>query len=824
MMRSFICGVLVIGAMLGGAVPLLAGPANDESELFFVTQKAFDDGFYDVSLRYIDQFLAQYPSSAYVPKAKLLQGQCYFFKSQYLKAFDIFQKISSTYTELKDATFFWLGETYLKASDYRQAVTFYQRVIEECPDSPYVPQAVYSLGWAFLEQAKYAEAAAAFQRVITEYPQHALAEDSLFRWAEVLINLDKKEEATGLLERYLREFPGAANAGKAFFYIGENLYFLNDPLTAVTYYAKAGEADNPPQIKMMAEIGMGWSYIRLKKYDLARERFAAAEGLITRHGLASMDEVYFGEAALYANEQKVDEAIARYDLIITKFPESPRLVETYLNKANLLFDNRRYDDALKAFQWVLGYAKNKPVGERLLEQAYYGVAWSYFQLGDVDQAVATFSRVVEGSKNRVVKVSALAQIGDLYHEAGRYQKALEIYDRVLGEFSDSVYADYAQFQQGIALLRLNNLEAAKISLQSLAANFPKSKHIGEAFYYLGIVYFREGVWVQAAESFDRFRTEMPLHHLRPDAEYLLGLSLINQGRYQDAVALFRRILKEGILSGSLVASAELQVAKAVYLLGDLKEAMKLFKGVMERYAGSETHEDALLWLADRYLDGGEFREAIGLYLQFFEKFSSSPRVDLVRYDLGHAFASLGELDKALAYYHEISPEAPDDVYASAQLAIADIFADERNSEKAVAAYREIAETIPAYERAALVKLARVYFAQDRPGDAITVYHQALAASQGDVGPTNAEILFALGDAYEADGQIEQAVDQYFKVVYLASDPDTWTVKAYLRIARIFENQQKWAEARLIYEKLVAFKIEESKYAEERLGWIAEMVE
>jgi len=56
---------------------------GNEKELFLVAQKAFDDGFYDVAIRYIDQFMVQYPKTDKLIQAKLLLGQCYFFKNKY---------------------------------------------------------------------------------------------------------------------------------------------------------------------------------------------------------------------------------------------------------------------------------------------------------------------------------------------------------------------------------------------------------------------------------------------------------------------------------------------------------------------------------------------------------------------------------------------------------------------------------------------------------------------------------------------------------------------------------------------------------------------
>ena len=86
---------------------------NEEKELFLVAQKSFEDGFYDIAIRYIDQLLEEHPQTDNRIQANLLLGQCHFFKSQYLKAYEVFQDLLQ-YSEFKDATLFWLGENSLK--------------------------------------------------------------------------------------------------------------------------------------------------------------------------------------------------------------------------------------------------------------------------------------------------------------------------------------------------------------------------------------------------------------------------------------------------------------------------------------------------------------------------------------------------------------------------------------------------------------------------------------------------------------------------------------------------------------------------------------
>ena len=139
-----LAGLLAAGSGLPAhetfAAPAEPSGSQKDNDLFLVAQKAFDDGFYDVAIRYIDQLFREFPGTDKRVQANLILGQCYFFKNQYLKAFDIFKQ-NLEFQELKDATLFWLGETYLKGSDYAQARKSYQQLIDLYPDSPFVQDA-----------------------------------------------------------------------------------------------------------------------------------------------------------------------------------------------------------------------------------------------------------------------------------------------------------------------------------------------------------------------------------------------------------------------------------------------------------------------------------------------------------------------------------------------------------------------------------------------------------------------------------------------------------------------------------------------------------
>ena len=79
---NLIWQLLLIMFFITSTQSALVFAQNDQNELFLVAQKAFDDGFYDLAIRYIEQLLNDFPKTDKIVQAKLLLGQCYFFKRQ----------------------------------------------------------------------------------------------------------------------------------------------------------------------------------------------------------------------------------------------------------------------------------------------------------------------------------------------------------------------------------------------------------------------------------------------------------------------------------------------------------------------------------------------------------------------------------------------------------------------------------------------------------------------------------------------------------------------------------------------------------------------
>jgi len=798
---------------------------NSEVELFLVSQKAFEDGFYDVAMRYINQFLQDYPQTNKRTEAKLLLGQCYFFKGQYLKAFEIFQALSAE-PGFQDAVLFWLGETYLKGKDYQQAKDRYQKILNLYPVSDYAPQASYALAWIDFETNRFDAAEEKFQAFVKKFPTHQLAEDASFRIGECAFNLGLYPKAIQSFQKYIETFPKSIRLDQAYFYIAESHYYNQAYTESIKNYGLAKQQSRNDKTKLLSDIGTGWGFLRLTQYPQAQQAFEDAKKFGEEKKI-SVEEALLGLANLFTETKEYEKALGYYDQVISSNPQNPRLSEAYLGKANLLYTIEQYPKAIETYLDLINKFSAATDASDAREKAFLGLAWTYLKSGNATKAIATFNDVITNTQNKIVKVSALTQIGDAYQDMGEMEKALESYDKILRDYPDTPYTDYAQYRQGVALLKLGKTKSAILSFQSLEKNFPQSKYQSDVQYYMGVAYFNQGDWLIAKDYMTKFIQEIsPDHELQPDAHYILALSYQNLKEYDEAMKIFRKIERVYPQEVDLLQKVKISAARNLYDKGSVQDALKEFKIIAYKYPKTATGLDALLWLGEYYTQTFDFKNAITYYNQILTDYPSSPQVPEIIFALGQIYYKNEEFDKALNYFKQITPENGQELYANAKLSIADTFARQLDPETAIETYENIIKSSPEFSRDAYIKIATIYKENKNYEKALLAYRNALASKAASVDGrmSGSELQFEIADACEMMNKTQEAIDEYLKIPYLYPQDTTSVIRAYLRVARIFENQEDWANAKIIYEKILGYDVGEKTFAQERLDQINKILE
>jgi TolA-binding protein len=299
----------------------------------------------------------------------------------------------------------------------------------------------------------------------------------------------------------------------------------------------------------------------------------------------------------------------------------------------------------------------------------------------------------------------------------------------------------------------------------------------------------------------------------------LGLSYSHLERHREAIEVFEKIAKEYPLSSNLIQRAEFEVANAMFNQGKVKDALKKFKIIIYKYPKTNICLQSISWLGQYYLKDKKFDLAVKYFKEIIDEFPDSASVDEAHYNLGKALMEMGNFSEATKELDRVSLQADKKLTLETKFAKADILS-KSDASAAIKIYELALKEYPDFAKSTFVKLAKLYKNLNDLDKAISLFQSALTKSDDSILDTaDVQIQFEIAELQELKGDLNRAIEAYLKIPYLYPAQNSWVVKSYLRVARIFEDKNDWREAKKIYEKLVAQDIEEAKFAQERLDWI-----
>ena len=794
-----------------------AQDTNKEEEALFIAQKAFEDGFYEVSLGLLERFLVNYPSSSKIAQVNLLIGQCYFHQSKFLDALTKFEELLNqpqTVKDIQDAVLYWIAEVHFKGNNFAKAATYYLKIIDEFPKSSYIPASYYSLAWCLFQEHNYSQALDYFKIVEEKFPGESLAQDSSFKIIECLYNLKDYKSLKDKLKFYLKIYSkDTARLAYLYFYLAEADYYLNNLPEAIDGYSKVIINTSDDKIQALSKLGIGWSYLKLKQYPQAQNTFleVKADGLEKR----SLDALLLGQAILSFETNKFTEAKNIYSELLNTTLDPVVLIQAYLGEADALDNLAEYKEAKSVYQEALEKV-SESIPQEIIDKLHYGLAWVFLKEGEFKEAIDEFQKIVKNTEDKIVKASVLCQIGDAYQDSGDYNKAQEAYDQILKDYPDSFYSDYVQYQLGLTLLKVSNYNGAIMAFQSLKTNFPNSKLLDDATYSLGLAYFQMEDYNSSSEIFQKFAQEFKESNLKPQSQYLLGTSLYNLGKFTEAIEVFKDIIRMYNQDSELMQKAEYEIADCYYQIGNEKEAMDRFKILRSKYPDSRLTPEVMWWLGEYYYRHQDLNLARRYFSSLIQDFPKSNLIASCYYALGATYAEESGYQEAMNNFKEVIALGRSDLAGQAAIAIADIYIKQDKLDLALTTYKDLVQEYTNLANLIYPKMAEVYLKIGDYGQALDFYRKSQ-----EVVPTReiGQIQFKIAGVQEAQGKYQEAIEEYLKVTYLYSENNDLAVKSLLRVAAIYEDKENFKEAVNIYKRIISMDVGEAKYAKERIDWI-----
>ncbi len=252
-----------------------------------------------------------------------------------------------------------------------------------------------------------------------------------------------------------------------------------------------------------------------------------------------------GKRQLLPVDRKFAEAI---DLYATLFPADQQLVGVIFRNGQLFYDYGDYDEAIKRFGLIVtkypDHENAGPAGDRIL--AALSKAQDYENIEDwarkLKKAKAFASKDQQQRLDRLI-VESLQKSGDKYAEAGKYEQAVAFYLRVPKEFPAHPDAPQAMMNAGVMYEKAKRAEDAATIYLELADKFGSSDVGEKAAVAAAQVYERVLYYDRAAKVYELVVAKFPKSASAVDALYNAGVLRQALGQNQQAIAHYQDYAK-----------------------------------------------------------------------------------------------------------------------------------------------------------------------------------------------------------------------------------------------------------------------------------------
>ncbi|MEX2584750.1 MAG: tetratricopeptide repeat protein, partial [Balneolaceae bacterium] len=466
--------------------------------------------------------------------------------------------------------------------------------------------------------------------------------------------------------------------------------------------------------------------------------------------------------------------------------------------------------------------------------AKYALGWSYFMMGDFQEAIPPFRDFLENHEPPSISLypyetDVQLRIGDSYFALGEYEVAMDSYNLAIGAEPGG---DYAMFQVANSYYRMSRNFEAVTEFRRVLRIYPYSSLREQAQYNIAYIYLNTGNYEQAVEEFRTVIERYPNTEWAARSQYNIGDAYYNAGAYEEAISAYQEVLEnyprseyvleaidgiqyaqlsgggedtstdmlEGFLSENPTSETadRLRYRQAVnrFQSGDYQAAVDEFRQYIRITNREDLLPDAWYNLAEAQLRTDRTEDAIESLRRVALDFPNSERAPAALEQLGQLMVERGEYDLADEYYQRLE-ESGSRYREQALLGRGRVAYAEEDYERAREQFSSVLE-ISEQNEGARLGLARVELAEGNYSAARNLAGDVADQSSTEAG---AEAQYVLGRSLQGERNYEAAVDAYTQVSVLFEAYIRWVSEAKYRIAEIYILEGRRGDASALLQEL-----------------------
>ena len=316
----------------------------------------------------------------------------------------------------------------------------------------------------------------------------------------------------------------------------------------------------------------------------------------------------------------------------------------------------------------------------------------------------------------------------------------------------------ADFKLAVSLYNDKLYDLALEQFRQFVATYPNTQQGIEARFYLGLAQMRMDQYDDARLTFQNLALAFPDHPKAPEAWWSVAEAYVATNNVREAALAFERVRtfqpKSKIAPAALMKSSEyFELAK------DRENAKRVLRTLIQEYGSSDVVLPARLRLAQMYLPDNQFELARAESKRVVDA-SKDPALKAQAYvAMAKALAGLGKLEEAEGALNEVvKNDRSTTSYAPALLFLGSLQRDAGRLNDAMNSWRAVAnDTARSHssdQQDALIEMGDSYSVRGEYGQALPLYEKAGAIKEVRWG----EASYKAGVCAERTGSLVKASD------------------------------------------------------------------
>jgi TolA-binding protein len=313
-------------------------------------------------------------------------------------------------------------------------------------------------------------------------------------------------------------------------------------------------------------------------------------------------------------------------------------------------------------------------------------------------------------------------------------------------------------------------------------------------------YFNMEMYDEALKEYQRIIQQHPDHPNIGEAQYGLALVYKVTGKYDAYLAATREFIETHPQSPLSIA-AQYQIGEQYFQQGEFSQAIAAYQWILERFPDNEYADNAMYRIGQSYVQQENLATAVSVLKDFLAMYPNSEFRPAAQYEIANTYFKMLEFEMAAQEYQTFIQSFPADTNIPPAMLNYGFCALQLNQlPEATKVFEQLAQRFPmsAQAKEAGGLMGEIFVEQLRCQEA----EQAFAAVISGTEPTRAaQAQLKIAACYERSSELDKAISEYLKVIYVYSSQKVEVDRATYASAGIYEKQGKIAEARNLYKKL-----------------------